>query len=533
MLDFLLHDLLTRACSISPNNIVLIFQDQEMSYAELETLSNKVARFLIDSGVKTGDRIGILLPKCLESVVSIFGILKAGGAYVPIDCQMPRKLARSIISRCGIEIIITSSKQLKKILSGEDNLSLKDTKFILTDEPNKSENYSAQIISFRDLLNQTEPCFAPVHMTDVNPAYILFTSGSTGIPKGVVISHANALAFVNMAVRYFNINSEDRFASQAPFHFDLSVFDIYGAVKAAATIVLIPDYFTAFPERLVEYIHEKKVSIWNSASPVLAMLATKGKIERFSFSHLRLVHFSGDVLPLKYLTPIKKQIPQADFYNIYGQTEANSSLCFHVKEIPEGKFTQIPIGKPFPNFEVFALDDNGKVVTKPDQEGELYVVSSTVALGYWGESQMTQEKFVVDPRNKCAQVRAYRTGDIVKMDREGNYYFIGRKDHMVKSRGYRIELSEIENVIMSHPKVRQAALVAIPDDLVGNKLIAYIVTEKDAQLKSDDIIDYCCKHLPKYAIPESFEFRDFLPMTTTGKIDRPLLFNDASIKYKR
>ncbi len=500
---------------------------------DLDAATDRLAAFLIRSGTKIGDRVGILLNKSPESLVSLFGILKAGAAYVPIDPQIPAARARFIIENCELRALITSSALLAKLTADEGPGAVHPVSVILADQgPERTgpEATPPGAALLGDLIQDSSLVPPSVPMSDVSPAYVLYTSGSTGVPKGVVISHANALAFVDMAASYFDLSDRDRFASHAPFHFDLSVLDIYVAVSLGAAIVLVPEHLSAFPVRLVEFIRDQRISVWNSVSSVLVLLASKGQIERFVFEDMRLVHFSGDVLPLKYLGVYKRLMPNAQFFNIYGQTEANSSLGFRVTDVPASDVHQIPIGKPFPNFEVFAMTDDNEVVSRPDQVGELHVKSSTVAAGYWREPEMTAEKFVPDPRNPYSHVRVYKTGDLARTDKDGNFYFIGRKDHMVKSRGYRIELPEVEHVIAGHPLVRHAAVVAVPDEMIGHAIIAYVSLVEGAHAEAQEIAAFCQNYLPKYMVPESIEFRESLPMTSSGKIDRKALAAEALSK---
>jgi len=226
-----------------------------------------------------------------------------------------------------------------------------------------------------------------------------------------------------------------------------------------------------------------------------------------------------------------EHIKNAAFYNIYGQTEANSSMFYRVEEIPEDAAWKIPIGKPFPNFEVFAINNRNEVIVHPDDEGELHVKSSTVALGYWCDEEKTLDKFIQEPENSLFRSTVYKTGDIVRTDEEGNYLFVGRKDHMIKSRGYRIELSEIELVLTSHQLVRQAVVIAIPDDLIGNKIIAYVASAEWNNMDIHDLLKYCSRFLPKYMVPEVIEIIENLPKTSTGKIDRKCLEKDALLRY--
>jgi acyl-coenzyme A synthetase/AMP-(fatty) acid ligase len=283
---------------------------------------------------------------------------------------------------------------------------------------------------------------------------------------------------------------------------------------------------------LAEYIDKQKITVWNSVSSLLTMLVDRGALYKYSFSSLRLIHFSGDVLPVKYLRKLTDKMKNAVFYNIYGQTEANSSMSYRIGVIPENDLWKIPIGRPFPGFEVFALNSGKEIVRNPGEEGELYVKGATIALRYWNDQEKTREKFVQDSRKESDQAKVYRTGDIVRMDQDGNYSFVGRTDHMVKSRGYRIELTEIELALRSHPAVRQAAAIAVPDELIGNKIVAYVTTVENEHPAHNELLDYCAGILPKYMLPEAIEVRESFPATSTGKVNRKELERFALLTYR-
>lgn len=525
MSDHLLQHLLLRSAKKYPDKTAVVFKEKSMTYSDLDRRSNGVARTLQQLGIRKGDRVGILLTKSIEQIVSLFGILKSGAVYVPIDPAAPAARSAYMIRHCGIECLITTSGKLNALFSHSENASAIKRAILfgkdVDDVPHK--NIAVAFIS-QDIETDGEcSALAALDMSDNSPAYILHTSGSTGNPKGVAISHLNALTFIEMAADYFSVTADDRFCSHAPLHFDLSVFDVFVAIKCGATIVLLPELLSTFPVKLAEYIEKERITIWNSVSSVLTMLADKGLLERNNLDSLRLVHFSGDIMPVKYLRLLTKYMKNAAFFNIYGQTEANSSLFFPIQEIPDDDSWRIPVGKAFPNFEVFALDDDQQVVCNPGGEGELYISSSTVALGYWNDQDMTREKFVHDPRFPFLEMIVYKTGDRVRIDGNGNYLFCGRKDHMVKSRGYRIELDEIETVLSGHPDIAAAVVIPIPDEIVGNRISAVIAVAHGGSIRKEDIERYCSTRLPKYMIPESMEFRDSLPMTSTGKVDRKKL----------
>lgn len=526
---YLLQHLLKSSAGKYPERDAVIFNNHSITYSRLDLESDQLAVALIHLGVKPGDRVGLMMKKSIESITCIFGVLKSGASYVPIDPVAPSDRIKYIINECGIECLIITGKSGYKIIPDMDyDLPLKNV--IVTEEDTerlteRCENL--KILTWENILNVKTGDLQEPHIIDSDPAYILYTSGSTGVPKGVVISHLNALTFVNMTADFFKIDEHDRLCCHAPFYSDLTVFDIFVAVRNGAAIVLIPEFLSSFPARLAHYILQKDITVWNSVSTALILLSNYDGIDKFHFDSLRIIIFSGELFPVKYLRKLKKQAGNATFFNLYGQTEANSSMYYEINGIPDDDSWKIPIGRPFPNFEVFLINGGHEISSTPDIEGELYVKSSSVAIGYWNNRQMTDEKFIADPRNTSNKSRVYKSGDIVRIDKEGNYIFIGRKDRVVKSRGYRIELDEIEITLNNYPLIHQAAAVNMPDELIGNKVIAYVSAVKDRNLEIDDIIDHCSKSLPRYMIPEFIEILDSLPTTPNGKIDRKSLKNNS------
>lgn len=529
---YLLPQLLVKTSERYPDKDAVVLGDISINYGKLESMSSKLATSLVQLGIKKGDRVGIRLKKSVESIISLFGIMKAGATYVPIDPLAPAVRTNHIIRNSGIECIITSVQEMSTFLTDKEmEPTLRKAILVGTNGENTiNQQTSVDCRSWEEILNVNPLAYNHTCLADVQPAYILHTSGSTGIPKGVVISHRNALGFVDMTTDFFEIKADDRIASHAPLHFDLSVFDIFASVKKGSTLVLVPEFLSIFPVKLAEFIDRKEISVWNSVSSVLTMLADKGMLGRFAYDSLRLIHFSGDIMPVKYLRILKANMKNAAFYNIYGQTEANSSMFYKVEDIPDDVAWKIPIGKPFPNFDVFAVNDGNEVISQHGEAGELHIKSSTVALGYWGDDEKTKDKFVQEPGNTAFRSTVYKTGDMVKRDEKGNYIFIGRKDHMIKSRGYRVELSEIELVLSSHPFVRQAVVVAVSDELIGNKIVAYIAKSEEDTIDVHHLLAYCSRFLPKYMVPESIEILNELVKTSTGKVDRTHFLQDALSK---
>ena len=521
---YLLHQLLSESAVKYPDNEAIVFKEHSMTYAELERESNKLAFGLAGSGVERGERVGIHMDRSIDSLVGVFGILKAGAAYVPIDPLSPPGRLSYILDKCRIRFMLTMKEKLANIERAIPEHSPLESILVMNGlDSSPGTLGSAKLIDWREIKGSASSDAPRANGIDSDAAYILFTSGSTGNPKGVMLSHLNSLTFVNSAHDFFRITMNDRFSNICPLHFDMSVFDLYIAFKAGATVIIIPEITTTFPVKLAETIAKNKITVWNSVPSALSLLATYKNLDSHDLSSLRLIVFAGELFPLKYLRRLQEAVPGARFCNMYGQTEANSSTYYWVDQSPPDSAASLPIGRPMPNFEVFALDEAGKQVTKPGQEGELYVRASTVALGYWDEVEKTEKSFVKNPLRPDLNERVYKTGDLVHLDPDGNYIFLGRKDHMIKSRGYRIEIGEIETVLCNHPEIKNAVVIPIPDELIGNRISVIVVPVTAGKLTRDEVLQYCAKQLPKYMIPEIVEFRDSLPTTSSGKVDRKKL----------
>ncbi|MBM2817369.1 MAG: D-alanine--poly(phosphoribitol) ligase [Ignavibacteria bacterium] len=520
---FLLQHLLEETAKKLPDKKAVVCLDQSITYGELNIISNKLGHVFRNNDVQKGDRVGIYMDKSIYSVISIHGILKAGCTYVPIDPKAPALRLDYIIKNCGIKCLITSSKKVENIDQIFHEKSPVKVIIFVDEAAEIKKRYPAKIIYFKEVVDYKDNSPPENDSNWMDLAYILYTSGSTGNPKGVMISHLNALTFINWAYNTFKISQKDVLANHAPLHFDLSIFDLFVGLKSGATISLVPEAFSYFPFRLSEWIHANQITVWYSVPSILSMLLLHGKLERFTFENLRLILFAGEVFPVKYLRNLMQAIPHAQYYNLYGPTETNVITFYQVTNLAPDQIKPIPIGKPCANMAVFALDEQGDIVTTPGMEGDLYARGSCVAQGYWADSEKTNKAFITNFKQPMFEEKMYKTGDRVMLDENGNYLFLGRRDHMIKSRGYRIELGEIEAVLYNHPKIKEVAVIAISDEEIGNRIKAFVSLRDNETFEVSEIQKYCAKYLTKYMIPESFEFRNSLPKTSTGKVDKTLL----------
>jgi amino acid adenylation domain-containing protein len=511
-----LQQLLSETARTHSEQVAVTHNESRITYGELDELSSRLAQVLVRAGVGRGDRVGIYLEKSIPAVVSMFGILKAEAAYVPLDPASPPKRVRYIVADCAVRHVITSTERAEE-------LAAVSATFILVDRDSSAApgtGSTARAIPWGEVetARAEQPRSGGV---ESDLAYILYTSGSTGTPKGVMISHRAALTFVDWTHDEFGMSSTDVVSSHAPLHFDLSIFDIFTTVKAGGTIALVPEGTSTFPVRLSQWIVGNGITVWYSVPSALTLLVTRGNLERYDFSRLRVVLFAGEVFPVKYLRALRRAWP-GRFYNLYGPTETNVCTFYEVGDIPEDRRAPYPIGSAIPNCEVFAVNERDERIG-PGESGELYVRGPSLMSGYWGRPDKTRGVLMPNRFQPAFEEKVYRTGDLVHLEHDGNYVYLGRRDSMVKVRGYRVEPGEIEAVLYNHPRVKQAAVVPVPDEQVTNRLAAFVVAEGDEPLTGAELQAFCARSLPRYMVPEITNVRDSLPQTSTGKIDRTSL----------
>lgn len=463
--------------------------------------------------MRRGDRVGLYLPKSIDAVATIFGALKCGAAYVPVDTAAPVARNAYILNDCAVRIVVVE-KRFEEGLRTEFARIGASAAFLVVEATGGGVPLSRTI----DGLQATDP--APVsESAEVSPddlAYVLYTSGSTGKPKGVMLSHRNALSFVEWCSEVFQPADDERFSSHAPFHFDLSILDLYVPVKHGAALVLIPDETAKDPIGLAALISERRITSWYSAPSVLSWLAQYGRLQRHDFSALRRVLFAGEVFPVKHLRALKNLLPGPRYFNLYGPTETNVCTFYEIPDhIPEERTQPYPIGKVCSHCQAIVVDQQDQAVTT-GQEGELCVGGPSVMQGYWNLPERSTAAFLIDPSGK----RWYKTGDIVVEDLNGDYLFVGRRDRMVKKRGYRVELGEIEAGLYRHPAVKEAAVIALSDADNGVRVKAYIsCKEAEKRPSTIELKRFCAENLPIYMVPDLFVFEPALPKTSTHKID--------------
>lgn len=521
-----LCDYLEAAAQRCPDAVAVRFRDRSISYGELDELSGTLAATLAGAGVGPGDRVGIWSTKSIEAVVAIHAVLKLGAAYVPVDPIAPIRRATYILGDCRVRALVTT-REHHALLDDTMLRGLGLSLVVLVDC--RVAPSPARLIS---CLGWSEamavvPRVDARRLTGPRPddlAYILYTSGSTGAPKGVMLSHRNGRVVVDWALRRFGVTGDDRVASHAPFHFDLSVFDVFAAAGAGASLVLVPENRQSLGQALNHFVIDEDISIWYSVPNVLVRMLAAANGSLLATSRLRVVLFAGEVFPIKHLRRLRHAVPGADLYNLYGPTETNVCTFHQVgdDDIGPERTQPVPIGRGCGYANTILIDESGEVIEGTDTEGELCIGGDSVMLGYWRDLDKTRQRLVPCPGDGRGAL-VYRTGDIVRRDARGDLIFIGRRDHMVKIRGHRIELGEIETVLLGHADVLEAVVLAVPEAEGSLRLEGCVIARVAGRPTEPELRRHCVAALPRYMLPERIHVLESLPMTSTGKVDRPAL----------
>jgi amino acid adenylation domain-containing protein len=508
-----LAELLDESASRFPEkHAVAVAEGKRITYAELAALSDQLRDRLWHAGVRPGDRVGMRLHKSIDSVVAIFGILKTGAAYVPVDAESPAPRGAYILNDCQVKALVTEQK-LESAL-GDELRKLGAAPTVLSID-NIDPGVAIQTLLASLQAADPAPMVSSVRSKQDDIAYILYTSGSTGNPKGVVLTHRNAASFVDWCSDTFEPTPDDIFSSHAPFHFDLSILDIYVSMKHGCTLVLFGEAIGKDPIRLAAAIASERISMWYSTPSILNFLSLYGKLDRYDYSALRMVFFAGEVFPVPQFKVLKRLWPRPRYFNLYGPTETNVCTWY---EVPgDGSWEQMdtfPIGHICPPNAGIVVDERDAVVER-GKPGELLVSGSNVMKGYWNLPEQNARAFFVDGDGR----QWYRTGDIVTENDTAEYRYLNRRDRMVKRRGYRVELGEIEAGLLRHPDIREAAVVAVSDNDSGVRIVAFVSCQIDKPMTIIALKTLSSKSLPPYMIPDSFTVVAALPRTSTNKVD--------------
>jgi amino acid adenylation domain-containing protein len=508
---YLLSHAIDQAAERDPDREAVRCSGSGLTYAELVRRSDQVARVLREHGARRGDRIGIYMNKSLESAVSVYGAMKAGAAYVPLDPFAPPARVSYVLRDCGIRHLLTApdkADSLEKILPEAPDV----TCVVGASVPAGSG------ISWEEVFRAPHAPLSGATITEQDLAYILYTSGSTGVPKGIMHTHRSGLSFAEWAADEYALRPADRLSNHAPLHFDLSTFDLFAGHIVGATTVIIPEGLTKFPASLSKLMQDERLSVWYSVPFALIQLLLRGQLEARDLSTLRWVLFAGEPFPTKHLRAIMQLLPTARFSNLYGPTETNVCTYYHVDVAPE-EDQAVPIGRPCANVEDLVVDGDDRPAA-PGEVGELLIRGGVVMRGYWGQPEKTSRGLYRRPVSGASDDVFYRTGDLVQQGADGHYRYLGRKDRQIKTRGYRVELDEIEVALLAHDAVEEGAVYAVPDGQGSHLIEAAVIPRPGMELTSDQVVAHLAARLPPYALPVRITITEEFPRTSTGKINR-------------
>jgi len=521
-MSVLLHEGVAAQAQARPESVAVVCRSERLTYGELEALSNRLARVLRAAGCGSGERVALYMPKSPAAIVAMLGALKAGAAYVPMDPDSPAPRQARVLALGDCRCLLAAgpvAPRLREVLAGLPPAARPRIGW-LDDEAAPPADPAPDFL-LRDL--GAQPASAPPRSAASSElALILFTSGSTGLPKGVMLTHANVAHFLHWARAHFGLTSADRVSQHAPLRFDISTFDIYGALGVGAELHLVPPELNLLPHKLAQLIRDARLTQWFSVPAVLTLMAKFAVVAPGDFWSLRRVLFAGEALPTPTLMYWMRRLPHVRFTNLYGPTETTiSSSCYDVPRCPEDARAPIPIGRAIPGEELLVLDEAQRPVP-PGTTGELCIGGEGLSPGYWRDPARTAEAFVARPGGFGE--RLYRTGDLARVDADGLLHFLGRADTQVKCRGHRIELGEIEAALHALPALRDSAVVALPSQGFEGALICCAYAPAPGHgVSPQSLRASLAAVLPGYMLPARWQRFEALPKNESGKIDRVAL----------
>ncbi len=476
-----------------------------ITFKEARYKVNQLVHVLLENGLQKGDCIGIYMERNLESFISVHAILKAGGVFVPLDPTAPTERTLFLLKDCNIKLLLSSPLQYKKLIR------LIDKKCSVDLIVGVKKKLPIKQIAW-DVIFDTniEDVNIDVEIDPSDLAYIMYTSGSTGNPKGIMHTHFSGLNYAKQSVDLYQVTDQDRVANFAPLHFDIATFGYFSSPLAGACTIMISDAHTQFPLSLSQLIEAEKISIWYSVPLALIQLLEKGNIAERDFSALRWIKFGGEVFIDKYLKKLVDYLPNVQFCNVYGPAEVNQCTYYHVNT--SNIKDPLPIGSVWSN-TTFKILTSNNIEVAVGEIGELVVQTITMMKGYWNNEELTNNSLYIDKDQNVF----YKTGDLAYQNQDKELVFAGRKDTIVKIRGYRVDLGEIEAILTKHQNIEEAAAI-ITGKENEKRILAYITLSKEMNKKA--IEQLCKQFLPTYAVPSEIRILKSLPRTTSGKISR-------------
>ena len=512
----LVHEYLENSAKRLPNKTALVFQDQRLTYKQLDEKANQFAHALINAGLMKGDRVSIFLDNSSEAVVSIYGVLKAGGVFSTLSATLKTKKLEYILNNSDSSFLISHWQKDKVVSQSVENVDSLKAVIMCGKRKVESDNLNTHIsfIPWDTFINSRLTTKPEIQCIDIDLANIIYTSGSTGNPKGVMMTHLNMSSAATSITQYLENHETDIILNVLPLSFDYGLYQVIMAFKFGGTLVLEKSF--AYPYVVIDKLLKEKVTGFPIVPTILAIILQLKELGKYNFEKLRYITNTGAALPVNHITTLRRIFPHVQIYSMYGLTE-----CKRVSYLPPDEIDSRPtsVGKGMPNEEVYIVNNKGERVG-PGVIGELVVRGSNVMRAYWKSPEETDE--VLKPGLFPGEKVLY-TGDLFKMDEEGYLYFVARKDDLIKTRGERVSPKEVENTLHEIDGVTEAAVIGVPDEILGKAIKAFIVTNNGSKLAEKDIIKYCSYNLEYFMVPKYIDFVDSFIKTSSGKIDKKVL----------
>ncbi len=514
----MLQSFLEQSAHQDPDKVALVISQIQYTYLELEQQSNRLAHGLLRRGLERGDRVAIQLDNSFEAVVAIFAVLKAGGVFVMVNPTTKIDKLTYVLNNCRSRVLIIPERKQKSISEHSDLLPhLKHVVAVNADSShlNKNDLQMPRFDSWEQLQVEFADDSTPpaIQTISVDLAALVYTSGSTGNPKGVMLTHLNMTSAARSITTYLMNEPSDIILNVLPLSFDYGLYQLLMSFRVGATLVLEKSF--TYPHAILQKIIDEQVTGFPLV-PTMSAILLKMDLSKYDFSKLRYITNTGAALPTEHILTFRKRLPHLQIFSMYGLTECKrvSYLPLDQVDIRTGS-----VGIAMPDTEVFIVDEQG-IPLPPEHVGELVVRGANVMLGYWEAPERTAER--LKPAELPNEMLLH-TGDLFRMDREGFLYFIGRRDDIIKSRGEKVSPREVENVLFAHGKISEAAVVGDPDPVLGQAIRAIVTLMPDQELTEKEVLAYCRKHLEDFMVPQMIEFRAELPKSPNGKVDKKQL----------
>ena len=511
----LLNEFLEQSARLHPDKVALIHGGKRLTYGQVDSAANSLGHALRDEGLKRQDRAVVYLDNSTESVISLFGILKAGGVFVIVDPQVKARKLEYIMGDCEARVLITDTEHLGNASEALSHLLNLKRIVVIDYERTPALNQTStgpKLLSFQAILEECSPARVAPSCIDIDLASLVYTSGSSGNPKGVMLTHLNMVSAATSITQYLENTSDDIIIDTLPLAFDYGLYQVLMAFKFGGTVILEKAF--VYPQQVINLVVKEKVTGWPIVPTIAAILVKLKNLDKHDFSSLRYISSTGQALPPAHIAHLREAFPKVKIFSMYGLTE-----CKRVAYLPPEEVERRPgsVGKAMPNTEVYIVNEAGEEITEAWKPGELVVRGANVMKGYWNLPEETAR--ALRPGQYLNEKVLY-SGDLFQKDEDGFLYFLGRKDDIIKTAGHMVSPKEVENVLCEKEDVVEAAVIGVEDEIMGKAVKAFVHLTDNSEATAEDIIKFCSERLEDFAVPKTVVLCGALPRGNTGKIQK-------------